>query len=86
MNRTMLACLFVFLFAGRLSLGDVIELAPYFETGFIDAPHYIPHWAKDLRTLASAFACNAFFMRNDLSRVTLKNFISLEERTATGRG
>ncbi len=74
-----------FLFAGRLSLGDVIELAPYFETGFIDAPHYIPHWARDLRTLASAFACNAFFMRNDLSQVTLENFISLEERTATGR-
>ena len=75
-----------FLFAGRLSLGDVIELAPYFESGFIDAPHYIPHWAQDLRTLASAFACNAFFMRTDLSKVKLKNFIALEEQTATGRG
>ena len=75
-----------YLFAGRLSLGDVIELAPYFETSFIDGPHYIPHWAKDLRTLASAFACNAFFMRTDLSQVKLENFIELEERTATGGG
>jgi uncharacterized protein (TIGR02421 family) len=73
-----------YLFAGRLSIGDVIELAPYFETGFIDGPHYIPHWAKDLRTLASAFACNAFFMRSDLSKVKLENFIQLEEDVAGG--
>jgi len=73
-----------YLFAGRLSLGDVIELAPYFETGFIAGPHYIPHWAKDLRTLASAFTCNAFFMRSDLSKVKLENFIRLEEALATG--
>jgi len=74
-----------FMFAGRLTLGDVIELAPYFETGFINGPYYIPHWAKDLRTLASAFACNAFFMRTDLTHVKLENFITLEEATATGR-
>ena len=73
-----------YLFAGRLSLGDVIELAPYFETGFIDGPHYMPHWARDLRTLASAFACNAFFTRLDLSRVKLENLIRLEEAVATG--
>jgi uncharacterized protein (TIGR02421 family) len=82
-NRPELAS---YLFAGRLTLGDAIELAPYFETGFIDGPHYVPHWAKDLRTLASAFACNAFFMRTDLSEVKLENFIALEERTATGNG
>ena len=72
------------LFAGRLSLGDVIELAPYFETGFLVGPHYIPHWASDLRTLASALACNAFFTRVDLTHVKLENFIMFEEATATG--
>ncbi len=72
------------LFAGRLSLGDVIELAPYFETGFLAGPHYMPHWARDLRTLASALACNAFFTRVDLTHVKLENFIMLEEATATG--
>ena len=72
------------LFAGRLSLGDVIELAPYFETGFLVGPHYMPHWANDLRTLASALACNAFFTRVNLTHVKLENFILLEEATANG--
>lgn len=72
------------LFAGRLSLGDVVELAPYFENGFIQAPHYLPNWALDLRTLASAFALNAFFTRVDLRNVKLENFVRLEEDTATG--
>lgn len=73
-----------FLFAGRLSIGDVIELAPYFETGFLQGPHYLPHWASDLRTLASALACNTFFTRFDLTHVKLENFVMLEEATATG--
>ena len=72
------------LFAGRLSLGDVVELAPYFETGFLVGPHYMPSWANDLRTLASALACNAFFTRMDLTNVKLANFVELEEATATG--
>lgn len=71
------------LFAGRLTIGDVIELAPYFETGFLEQPHYLPHWARDLRTLASVFACNAFFTRFDLTEVRLANFIRLEEQLAT---
>lgn len=73
-----------YLFAGRLSPGDVIELAPYFENGFIDGPYYMPHRARDLRTLASALACNAFFTCLDLSRVKLENLIRLEEAVATG--
>ncbi|MCG6939270.1 MAG: flavohemoglobin expression-modulating QEGLA motif protein [Gammaproteobacteria bacterium] len=72
------------LFAGRMSLGDVVELASYFETGFLVGAHYIPHWASDLRTLASVLACNAFFTRVDLTHVKLENFIRLEEGLATG--
>lgn len=72
------------LFAGRMSLGDVVELAPYFESGFLIDAHYMPHWASDLRTLASVLACNAFFTRFDLTHVKLENFIRLEEATATG--
>jgi hypothetical protein len=72
------------LFAGRLSLGDVVELAPYFETGFLSGPYYMPKWASDLRTLASAMACNAFFTRVDLTHVKLENFGILEEAAATG--
>jgi len=69
------------LFAGRLTLADVVELAPYFETGFIAAPHYLPRWARDLRTLASSFACNAFFTRVDLKNVTFNAFVNYETRT-----
>lgn len=72
------------LFAGRLSIGDAIELAPYFDSGFLAGPHYVPHWASDLRTLASALACNVFFNRMDLTHVKLENFIKLEEATAMG--
>lgn len=72
------------LFAGRMSLGDVVELAPYFESGFLVGAHYMPHWASDLRTLASVLACNAFFTRVDLTHVKLENFIRLEEATALG--
>jgi uncharacterized protein (TIGR02421 family) len=72
------------LFAGRMSLGDVIELAPYFESGFLVGAHYMPHWASDLRTLASVLACNVFFTRVDLTHVKLENFIRLEEATAKG--
>jgi uncharacterized protein (TIGR02421 family) len=72
------------LFAGRMSLGDIVELAPYFETGFLVGPHYMPHWASDLRTLASAMACNAFFTRVDLTHVKLENFSKMEEAVAIG--
>jgi uncharacterized protein (TIGR02421 family) len=72
------------LFAGRLTLGDVIEIAPHFETGYLIGPHYVPHWASDLRTLASSFAFNGFFTRFDLSAVGFQNFVALEENTALG--
>jgi uncharacterized protein (TIGR02421 family) len=72
------------LFAGRMSLGDIVELAPYFETGFLVGPHYMPHWASDLRTLASAMACYAFFTRVDLTHVKLENFSKMEEAVAIG--
>jgi len=72
------------LFAGRLTLGDVVELAPYFETGFIVPPRYVPHWARDLRTLTSAFAFNAFLTRADLTLVTFDRFVAFEEGVALG--
>lgn len=71
-----------YLFAGRFALSDVLDLAPYFETGFLVPPHYVPHWARDLRTLASAFAFNAIFTRIDFSTIKLDHFQNLEEDLA----
>jgi len=72
------------LFAGRLTLGDVVELAPYCETGFILPPRYIPHWARDLRTLTSAFAFNAFLTRADMTHLSFDRFVAFEEAVAEG--
>jgi uncharacterized protein (TIGR02421 family) len=72
------------LFAGRLTFGDVVQLAPYFETGFLKAPHYLPGWAADLRKLLSVFAINAFYTRFDLTTTTLARFVDHEEAGASG--
>lgn len=73
------------LFAGRLTLGDVVELAPLFESGLLIPATYVPPWAKDLRTLASALTFFAFTSLEDLSHVTLAQFPRFDERLAKGR-
>ena len=50
------------LFAGRLTISDAITLGPYFDSGFLQRPHYIPPWARDTRRLAAALAYSAFMM------------------------
>jgi uncharacterized protein (TIGR02421 family) len=72
------------LFAGRQTLGDVVELAPYFDDGFLQLPRYVPAWARDLRRLASVFACNSFFMRIDPTDLRLENFVQFDEYVAAG--
>ena len=67
------------LFAGRMTIADAIELAPFFESGVLRGPRFVPSWARDLRTLASAFACNAYFTRIDLAEVRLENFVESEK-------
>ena len=51
------------LFAGRLSLGDTVRLAPLFESGWLQGPVYLPAWASDLRLLAANLAFSAFIAR-----------------------
>jgi len=72
------------LFAGRLTLGDVVELAPFFESGLLVPATYIPPWAKDLRTLASALTFFAFTSLEDLSHITLEQFPLFDDRLAKG--
>jgi uncharacterized protein (TIGR02421 family) len=73
------------LFAGRLTLGDVVELAPLFESGILAPATYVPPWARDLRTLASVLTFSTFTSRAALSRITLADFPRLEERLAKQR-
>lgn len=69
------------LFAGRLAMSDVVTLAPYFESGFLQPPRYVPPWARDARRLAAALAYSSFMMNANLSPVTLDSFVHAEDRT-----
>jgi uncharacterized protein (TIGR02421 family) len=68
------------LFAGRLTLSDAITLAPYFESGYLSRPHYVPPWAEDTRRLAASLAYSSFMMNVDLGTLSLDNFVAAAER------
>ncbi|AWY38970.1 DUF1704 domain-containing protein [Pseudomonas putida] len=68
------------LFAGRLSLGDTIRLAPLFESGWLQGPVHVPDWARDLRRLAANLAFSAFITRIDLQVLDLEVFMTFADK------
>lgn len=48
------------LFAGRLTVSDVISLEPLFEQSLISAPRYLPPWMEDRNSLAAYLAFSVF--------------------------
>lgn len=66
------------LFAGRLTVGDAITLGPYFESGFLKKPRYVPPWARDTRRLAATLAYSSFMMNVNLASVSLERFVSAD--------
>jgi uncharacterized protein (TIGR02421 family) len=68
------------LFAGRLTHSDTVTLGPYFESGFLSRPHYVPPWAEDTRRLAASLAYSSFMMNVDLGAISLDNFVQAAER------
>lgn len=48
------------LFAGRLSIGDVVRLEDWFRSGFIDAPLYLPPWMGRTNALSAYLAFSVF--------------------------
>jgi uncharacterized protein (TIGR02421 family) len=68
------------LFAGRLTMSDTITLGPYFESGFLERPHYVPPWARDTRRLAASLAYSSFMMNVDIAKVTLDRFVAAAKR------
>ncbi len=67
------------LFAGRLTLGDVFELSPFFDSGFLLPGGYVPPWAADLRRIAAMLAYSGFIARVRLEGLELRNFLDLED-------
>lgn len=48
------------LFAGKMTLHDVVALEPYFESGYIAQPLYLPPWAQRANGLAGMLAFSLF--------------------------
>ena len=67
------------LFAGRMTLGDVVVLAPLMEQGIVQGPRYIPSWAKDLRRLSATLTFWAFTSFVDLKHLTVDVAVKLDE-------
>lgn len=67
-----------YLFAGRLTLGDIVELEEFFKNGYIAPPLYEPAWLKNRASLAAFLLYSSFTNRIDLGKVKLEHFARQE--------
>ena len=63
------------LFAGKMTLHDVLALEPYFDSGYITAPMYIPPWVQRANGLAGTLAFSLFANRIRLDRVEEEDLV-----------
>jgi uncharacterized protein (TIGR02421 family) len=64
------------MFAGRLALSDLLDLAPCFESGEVAEPAYLPPWAQDLDRLAAYLAFSSVINRINLHAIDLDEFLA----------
>ncbi|MEX1295527.1 MAG: flavohemoglobin expression-modulating QEGLA motif protein [Candidatus Limnocylindrales bacterium] len=67
------------LFAGRMTLGDVIELEPLFAEGVLVPARYLPDWIRGLRQLSAYLAYSLVSGRIRMELVELPRFLELED-------
>jgi uncharacterized protein (TIGR02421 family) len=72
------------LFAGRMTLGDVIALEPFFESGFIAPPYYEPPWLQNRSNFAAYLCYSVFANQIKLSAVSLEDFLAMETTEVAG--
>jgi len=63
------------LFAGKMALHDVIALQPYFASGYIVAPLYLPPWVQRANGLAGTLAFSLFANKIRLDRVEAEDLV-----------
>jgi uncharacterized protein (TIGR02421 family) len=63
------------LFAGKMALHDVIALEPYFTSGYIVAPLYLPPWAQRVSGMAGTLAFSLFANKIRLDRVEAEDLV-----------
>jgi len=66
------------LLSGRLTFSDVVELEPYFKSGFLAGPIYEPSWITNKECLTAFLSYSAFSNQIDLNSVDLDDFKSNE--------
>lgn len=62
------------LFAGRMTLGDVVRLRPLFEDGSLQPAARVPTWAEEQECLAAFLSFSALTTRFDLDAMSLSSF------------
>ncbi len=62
------------LFAGRMTLGDVLALDPFFESGVIIEAGILPEWVANWRNLAAYLAWASFSTRLPIRELDLDDF------------
>ncbi len=63
------------LFAGKLALHDVLALEPFFDSGYLAAPLYIPPWLQRANGLAGMLAFSLFANKIRLDRVEAEDLV-----------
>jgi uncharacterized protein (TIGR02421 family) len=63
------------LFAGKLTLHDVVSLMPYFDNGYVAPPKYLPPWMQHSNGLAGMLAFSLFANQIRLDRVEAEDLV-----------
>jgi len=63
------------LFAGKMALHDVLALEPYFDSGYIAAPLYLPPWVQQANGMAGALAFSLFANKIRLDHVEAEDLV-----------
>ena len=63
------------LFSGKMTLHDVLALEPYFDSGYIAAPMYLPPWVQQANGMAGTLAFSLFANRIRLDRVEAEDLV-----------
>jgi uncharacterized protein (TIGR02421 family) len=63
------------LFAGKMSLHDVVALENEFDSGYIAAPNWLPRWIRHANGLAAMLAFSLFANRIRLDRVEAEDLV-----------
>jgi hypothetical protein len=58
-----------YLFAGKLTLQDVMNLEPHFISGALVSPRWLPPWMQHVHGLAGKLAFSLFINRIRMSKV-----------------